>query len=272
MLDYSAHEQNSKGADVADRKKSPRKAFSGDFERELPKGKVEPYRLWFEYLKFALQEPSHRVDLALYEPWHDVLNSDFDEWWATHWKPLFTVPASVSVIGTREQIASAIEDDSIVIIQVSKNGGKERVEKDIKKLLAGVLKKPSSPRRYEPPFSISSQRSINYSSLRAMLKLLQLVRQHKYVEEAVEAYCNWANAWNSEKRQKGWNRPEIFVPGPLTTFLREIEAHRKDQASSTRRVKQSVQFNNARNDVSRLVRKAQKIIKNVERGSFPGEY
>jgi hypothetical protein len=272
MLDYSAHEQKPKEVEVARKKKSPRKAFTGDFERELPKGKVEPYRLWFEYLKFALQEPAHKVDLALYEPWHDVLTRDFDEWWKEHWKPLFTIPASVSLLTTHDEIVSSAGRDDVIVIRVSRSGGKDRVEKDIKKLLTGILKKQSSPNRNEPAFSVSSKRSMNYPSLRAMLKLLQLMRVHKYVEEATEAYCRWAYAWNAERQKKDWNKPDIFVPGPLTTFLREIEEHRKVQAGSVRRTKQSPQYNNAKNDVSRLVRKAQKILRNVERGKFPGEY
>lgn len=257
---------------MALKKKSPRKAFTGDFERELPKGKVEPYRLWFEYLKFALQEPAHKVDLALYEPWHDVLNSDFDEWWKDHWKPLFTIPASVALLASRDDIVASADREDVIVIQISRSGGKERVEKDIKKLLTGILKKQNSASCNVPRFSVSSKRSIHYPSLRAMLKLLQLMRIHKYVEEATEAYCRWAYAWNAEREKKDWNKPDIFIPGPLTTFLREIEEHRKAQAGSVRRVKQTPQYNNAKNDVSRLVRKARTLLKNVERGKFPGEY
>jgi hypothetical protein len=244
------------GSEMAE-KKSKRKAFSGDFERELPKGKIEPYRLWFEYLKFALQEP-----------WHDVLNSDFDEWWPSHWKPLFTVTASVKVIDTREQIVEAIDDDSFIFLRILKKGGRNRIERDVKSLLKGRLatgREIDSPR---PQFGISAARSINYRSLRAMLKFLQLFRLHKNVEDATEAYCNWAKAWNEKVKEQ--NRPQVYIPQPLSTFCNAIEEHRKDQAKSRRRIKQSVHYNNCRSDVMRLLRKAQIVVRNVERGVFPG--
>ena len=38
------------------------KAFSGDGEYVLPARKVEPYRLWFEFLKLALKDPDIKVD------------------------------------------------------------------------------------------------------------------------------------------------------------------------------------------------------------------
>jgi hypothetical protein len=252
--------------------KPRRKAFSGDFERELPKGKMEPYRLWFEYLKFALQEPSHKVDMRLYEPWHDVLNSDFDEWWVSHWKPLFTVPASVSLITSHEAASAALADVDAVVVRVSRRGGRLRVEKDIKKLLktvTGAVKSSAAPK---PLFSLTSKRSINYAALRAMLKLLQLLRQHKYIEDATEAYCSWAGEWNAQRKANDWNRPDVFIPSPLTTFRREIESHRAEQSKSTRRVKQSPTYNNARSDVGRLVKKGKSIVGKVERGIFPGAF
>lgn len=257
---------------MAAKKKSSRKAFSGDFERELPKGKIEPYRLWFEYLKFALQEPSHKVDLKLYEPWHDVLNSDFDEWWVSHWKPLFTVPASVSLVTSGEAALVALADSDSIVVRISKRGGKLRVEKDIKKLMQTFAGTVKSTAVSKPLFSLNAKRSINCAALRAMLKLLQLLRQHKYVEEATEAYCSWAREWNSKKQAKNWNRPDIFIPSPLTTFLREIEKHRVEQSKSTRRVNQSTAYKNARSDVGRLVKKAKGIVSRVERGTFPGAF
>ena len=62
------------------------KAFSGDLVDELPRGKIEPYRLWFEYLKFALKTQPGRVNRKFYESWGNVETEDFDEWFKQNWK------------------------------------------------------------------------------------------------------------------------------------------------------------------------------------------
>jgi hypothetical protein len=47
----------------------------------------EAYRLWFEYLRVAHTDPREEVQEALrrskdfYEPWGDITNAKFDEWW-----------------------------------------------------------------------------------------------------------------------------------------------------------------------------------------------
>ena len=54
-----------------------RQRWSGDGEFVLPAGFVEPYRLWFEYLKSAYADETIEVDKAHYAPWGDVANLTF---------------------------------------------------------------------------------------------------------------------------------------------------------------------------------------------------
>ena len=50
----------------------------------------EDYRLWFEYLRLALASKDQKVRKAFarssryYEPWGNVENIKFDQWWRQH--------------------------------------------------------------------------------------------------------------------------------------------------------------------------------------------
>ena len=115
-----------------------RKAFAGDKSFRLPKGKIEPYRLWFEFLKLALREPSIKVDPALYASWGNVIDQDFDVWWDEHWRNLFAMKAQTAVIADFDDFNAALADPIFVVLRVSLAGTKKRRMKDIKDALAGV--------------------------------------------------------------------------------------------------------------------------------------
>ena len=53
------------------------KKWSGSGTHKLPALQVEPYRLWFEFLKLAIQDPTMNVDRDHYSAWGDVENSTF---------------------------------------------------------------------------------------------------------------------------------------------------------------------------------------------------
>lgn len=91
MHAFLAHEQ---------RLAMARKAFSTDYELDLPWGRIEPYRLWFEYLKFAYNHPDYKslIDNRIYESWGDVANEKFNDWWDRNWRKLFAIPASIEIL------------------------------------------------------------------------------------------------------------------------------------------------------------------------------
>ena len=74
------------------------KEFAGDPQHRLPKGKVEPYRLWFEYLKVALRHPEFKVDAYIFQDWHVSSDMEFDKWWSEHLRQLFAMRAETAVI------------------------------------------------------------------------------------------------------------------------------------------------------------------------------
>ena len=74
-----------------------RKRWRGDNEHRLPAQKIEPYRLWFEFLKLASKDPEIQIDKRFYQRWDSVEAADFDDWWTTHWRDLFSVDIGVRV-------------------------------------------------------------------------------------------------------------------------------------------------------------------------------
>ncbi len=72
--------------------------FAGDSSFRLPKGTIEPYRLWFEYLKVADRHPNIEVDRSLYGNWGAIEGVAFDDWWSKHWRELFATQAETAVI------------------------------------------------------------------------------------------------------------------------------------------------------------------------------
>jgi len=55
------------------------------------------YLYWFKFLQECGQDPSRKVDWSKYELWggkEEVMNTNFDTWWKTHWVELFGIKST----------------------------------------------------------------------------------------------------------------------------------------------------------------------------------
>ena len=68
-----------------------RRKFKGDDEYRLPAHQIEPYRLWFEFLKLAKRDPSIKIKSSIYRSWGNIEEADFRIWWEDNWRKLFAV-------------------------------------------------------------------------------------------------------------------------------------------------------------------------------------
>lgn len=250
-----------------------KKAFSGDLLHELPKGKIEPYRLWFEFLLYAYEAIPARVDKKFYEGWGDISDCKFDEWFKDNWKRLFAIPASVSIIDNTVDAMASLDEEGVILIKVRNSVPVRRQIADVTKALAVFRGVKKSAKKMEPEFIITSKRSMNLGSLRAMLKFLRLMQQYSDIEIATKSYFDWAEAWNKKIRmRKNDKRAEIHIPKPIEKFIEEMRIHEEEQQAKKKKLKKSVHYNNARNDMRHFHRRAEKVVLNVARGQFPGEY
>lgn len=250
-----------------------RRAFTGDHIKELPKGKVEPYRLWFEFLKLALEVQPEKVDRTFYEPWGDVTKEKFNDWFPQNWQRLFATPASLTIIGSLVDAERFLGDEKSVLIRIDKTGPVKRQIEDFRKILKANRVTASNRIVLRPLFEIVSKRSMNNASIRAMLKLLSLYYQHNQkIDEATKQYYKWASDWNKKIRDKKWKYEPIRIPLVLTTFATEIERYEKEKERHGGRLKKDDKYYMARSDAGRFLRKAKKILDNVSSGEYPGSF
>ena len=107
--------------------------WKGDSDHQLPAHQVEPYRLWFEFLKLALTDDTFKVDLKRYKPWGDIAQADFRDWWESHWRDLFSVDIGVEVLDpqhTKQKLS-----DKELILRVPLYQGSKRTLSQIKEIL-----------------------------------------------------------------------------------------------------------------------------------------
>jgi len=250
-----------------------KKVFKGDFVDELPKAKVEPYRLWFEYLKLAVTDERVSIDKDHYAAWGNISELEFSQWWSQNWRNLFAVPSNVQVIENVESAARALEDGAIVI-RISKGTQYKKLISDLTVLHKSTInpKGVSAASDTKARFQITSKRSLHYPTLRAMLKFLQLHRETADLETTCIQYHRWATAWNKRVKEKKQKLALVHVPTFLASFVEEIEAHRQAQKGSFKKVPRSGYYNTLRSTARRYLRRAETILKNITVGKFPGTY
>lgn len=239
-----------------------KREWAGDASHRLPKGKVEPYRLWFEYLKLALRYPNISVRNDVYAAWDNVAEAEFSEWWSSHWRTLFAVEAPTRVILSDMEFRKAISDPQYVVLRVSLSSTKKARSLEIEQALSKVRKSGVRKPLLKPMFAVSSKRSINYRTLRGMLKFLDLyIHYASDIEETVIAYLEWSQAWNDNVRQKKWNRPLVYQPSFLISFVKTIESKRRGENKG--------KYDILRNQAIKFVRRGKGVLKNVAEGRFP---
>jgi hypothetical protein len=252
-----------------------RHEFAGDPQYRLPKGKVEPYRLWFEYLKVALRHPEVQVNAGLYRDWNVSADTVFEDWWSQHWRKLFATRAETAVIETAEEVKAALDDPRFAVIRVSLSGTKKRRMKDVEDALAG-RKMPDGLGKLSPSkplFDLSAKRSMNFKTLRGMLKYLQLYEKHEWdIEDASLAYFKWSRDWNEKVRAKKWKRPLVYEPPFLRGFAEEIVKRRATKKAGPKKLNNTEQYDVLRGQARRFIRRGEKILRNVAIGRFPGAF
>ena len=249
--------------------------WNGDGRYFLPARQVEPYRLWFEFLKLAKRSQRFRIDEVLYSPWGDVSGDDFDVWWKDHWKPLFATRASTRIIDTADEFSNATNDPTVVILRVSIADTKKTRLKDIDDALAGLKIAPTDRRKglSRPAFDLSSKRSMNFKTLRGMLKLLELYQAKDLdIEAASLAYFLWSRSWNETVKTKKWNRPLVYEPTFLRSFVEEIEKKRANKRKGVKVMDEGGAYNDLRSQARRFITKGEKVLTNVAAGRFPGAF
>lgn len=211
------------------------------------------YRLWFDYLRLARASDEPRVKAALansaifYAPWGDVTNVKFDKWWKTHGH-LFEEKHVVRRLRNGE----APSDPSALVIQVPLTQSQSILTKGVRAVIREAFaeqgrvtkkakKRPTSS--YSPTQGAEPKRIAVHQMLvvyrDVYLKTKPRLRGKKLLGAVHKFY-------QGRKRKKA-------IP---MQFMRSDYSGKGSPLRNLRR----------------YIQKAEKIMRNVADGEFPGRY
>jgi len=242
--------------------------WSGDGTYYLPARQVAPYRLWFEFLKLAHDDPEISVDYDHYADWGPFWDMTFNEWWSgVRWRELFAIDAGVRVLEEGENIQS---DEHALIVRLPLSKDPRETMKDVQELLeqhnAGVKfdavtqGKFALSEGYEKGF-LKYLNRVNLMSrvYRMWLKNADEGKKGQLDRTALEFY-QWAKTRDDMIRERKYDLPRPLFPYAARELAESIINNEPDAIGENRR-----QF-------LRYVHKARKLAQNAAVGVFPGKY
>lgn len=259
--------------------------WKGDEEHLLPALQVEPYRLWFEFLRLASTDTTIKIDKSAYKSWGDYRNTDFKSWWRDHWRVLFAT--GIGVYEISDELPSNSEARLNVSLPLNQDIAQtiNQVRQLLKERGAGQKLKSIRQGQFELSVGTVNGRKVDPSTrfLRNLPKVRLLMHLYRFwlqfpdhderrrLEETAKAYCAWAGGWNRKVTERKWKRAKIEIPAALSEYVKFLE-----RRGGRRRVslvdENETDAPNHRRQLARYIRKARRIAANVAAGSFPGPY
>ena len=205
---------------------------------KLSFGERQPYRIWFDYLKTCLNDESlsKKVDRKFYKDWHltSVKTQKFDTWYKTH-EHLFTD------ITTTMKISSGTKSSNSILLEIPVNYSITKVQREVGKVLENKLNKRLSK------FTITSNRPLVLPPLDYFLYAWKL----KHSDKKLKLEEIWKKV-NERIKQRQGRVSKLVGKGKLR--------------------KRALASGNKAIIISRNINKAQKILENVCKGIFTGNY
>ena len=212
---------------------------------KLSFGERQPYRIWFDYLKTCLNDNvlSKKVNREHYKSWNLnlVKTQTFDTWYKSH-EHLFVD------VNTQMKISTGSKNPNSVLVEIPVNYSITKAKREIGKILDKKLNKSLSK------FRITSNRPLILPPLDYFLY-----------------------AWRLKNNKKKLTLEEIWEE--VNLFIKQRQSKVKKQVAKgkfrSRFLMGTPMNKEARNKsilISRNITKAQRILENVCRGIFTGNY
>ena len=213
-----------------------------EWNMKLSFGERQPYRIWFDYLKTCLNDESlsKKVDRVFYKDWNltSVKTQKFDTWYKTH-EHLFTD------ISTTMKISSGTKSSNSILLEIPVNYSITKVQREVGKVLENKLNKRLSK------FSITSNRALILPPLDYFLYAWKL----RYSNKDIKLAELWTLVQEHiQKRQ-----------GKVSKLVKNKKLRSRALQSGDSNERKAIL-------ISRNINKAQKILENVCKGIFTGNY
>lgn len=260
--------------------------WNGDEKHKLPAQRVEPYRLWFEFLRLATMDKHVVIDEATYASWGDYKTFPFSKWWGQHWRQLFAVGVGVTEMSASD--ARQVPANSLVV-SIPLHQDPKRSLDQIKQMLAdrgagSTLKDMPSGQfgftmgKTADGVSVhpSTRFLKNLDKVRLLMHIYRFWVQfpdlddRKRLDATARAYVSWASGWNKKVKSNKWDRPLIEIPHAMSSYVKHL-----DEKGDRQRVSRDsglVADPDDRRQIARYIAKARRLATNVGRGEFPSVY
>ena len=209
-------------------------------------GELQPYRVWFDYLKTCLldEKLNKKIDKEYYKYWNlsEIKNSTFNKWFKTH-SGLFTSKGTIKIV-------SKVSNSQAITIEIPTNFKIKEIQREIPKLLKDKVNKSISR------FILTHQRK-NIKTIALDSFLIAWKFRQKNKDKRLEDIWELTNNKIDERQSK------------VRTLLQKGKLRRRKLQGIGSGIKS---FKNKSVIISRNILKASKILENVCKGNFPGEY
>ena len=209
-------------------------------------GELQPYRVWFDYLKTCLldEKLNKKIDKEYYKSWNlsEVKNSTFNKWFKTH-SGLFTSKGTIKIV-------SKVSNPQAITIEIPTNFKIKEIQREIPKLLKDKVNKSTSR------FILTHQRK-NIKTIALDSFLIAWKFRQKNKDKRLEDIWELTNNKIDERQSK------------VKTLLQKGKLRRRKLQGIGSGIKS---FKNKSVIISRNILKASRILENVCKGNFPGEY
>ncbi len=218
----------------------------------------EAFRLWFEFLKRAIQDKSVKINKSFYKEWGDIENTKFNDFWA----------ANGDMLAAKKHVELAnnkITEDCL-LVSVPLDLTPTQAANELRALLMEHYKSIKHKSIIRREYSINAHTEIKVSSYRAYLhtydaqqRLLEnnsAVTIKELLEEVRRFYLARTEKWSKSKRKVE------SIPAPLLLGM-------KVNPVTGKVVNYSGEEKEAVRAVKRYLVMANQIIANVAIGKFP---
>ena len=209
----------------------------------------QPFRLWYEYLQECLKHPKlFKVNKDVYKSWHldQVKKLRFDAWLKEH-SHLFAVKEKGKI-----EIYNGKNDDNSILVSIPKHMNVQEIQRSIGSVVKGKVNVK------EAKFNITSNKNfIEVLPFDVFLWSWQFKQMKKY-----QGRGGLGMIWEAVNDKRKTRQAKVQKQVEKNIFRKRNQIG--GDSNPTSYTKNIIS--------SRNIKKAQRILENVSKGIFPGDY